>query len=99
MDRRDHGAGMVGIDLGMDAVTKVEDMTAALAITGQYPGHFRADLCGLCIEDGGIEIALQGDPVADPRAGLADIGGPIEPQGVGAAVCHGLQGLASAFGE
>jgi hypothetical protein len=43
MHRFDKGLGVLWIDMLVDAMTKVEDMTGATAVTLENGGHFGAD--------------------------------------------------------
>ena len=69
------------------------------AIALQNARDLRADACGAGEQRERIEIALQRHPVTDARAGLADVGGPVETQRVAAGIGHRLQLLAAVLGE
>ena len=46
MYRRDHGAGVIGGDLRVDAVAEVEDVAVAVAVACEDARHFIANPFG-----------------------------------------------------
>ena len=45
MHRFNERARMLGIDLGMDAMSQIEDMTIAVTETGKYLANLLLDYC------------------------------------------------------
>ena len=70
-----------------NAVTEVENMPGRrLAIAVEHFASFADDLLRRGKQNAGVEVALQGDAVADATTGFADIDRPIDPDGVATAV-------------
>lgn len=90
---------MFRIDLRGDAVAEIEHMATALAVTGEDASDFSADGFRLGVEHGRVHVALQGDLVADTLAGVANVAGPVQTQGVGACIGDAFQPQAAVLGE
>lgn len=86
----DHRPDMLGADVGMYAVAKVEHVTRAVAEIGEDLCNFGAYGLGGGVQGDGVEVALQRNPVAYAAAGLGDGGLPIQAQGVVATFRHGF---------
>ena len=62
----------------VDAVSEVEDMAAAVSVVGKDARDFGADGFGRAKEGKRVEVALQGDLVADAAACFADVARPVQ---------------------
>ena len=99
MHSRDHGGGVIGIDIRMDAVAEVEDMPGAAAVAGEHAADLALDALGRGVEGAGVEVALQGDLVAHQRARVGEIHGPVNAESITAGLGHAVEPLAGALGE
>ena len=79
--------------------TKLLRMAVAVAKLGQQPRHLLPDTLRLGIQHGGVQVALQRHPLADPLPGRCQIRGPVQPQGIAAGLGHGFQPLSPILGE
>src|SRR3546814_5445658 len=91
MNSPQESAGVFRVDFGSDAMAEVEHMTAALAIAGEDAPDFGADGFGFGVKHSRIHVALQGDFAADTLAGIANVAGPVQAQGVGTGIGNAFQ--------
>ena len=82
MYRLDQNAGVIRVDIRLDAVAQVEHVPWTLSKACEHPGNFRLDAFGSGVEDAGVEIALERNPVPHQAASIGQIRGPVYPQGV-----------------
>ena len=99
MHRAQERAGMFRVHFRRNAVTQVEHMPAALAVAGQDAPDFSADGFWLGVQHGRVHVALQRNLVADATAGVADVAGPVQAQGIRAGIGDAFQPQAAALGE
>ena len=90
---------MVGIHIGMDPMAKVKDVPGTITVTRKHLAHGCTDLFWRGVENTGIDVSLQRNPVAHKLACVGQIGGPVNAKGIASALRHRLQPLASAFGK
>ena len=76
---RNHRAGVVRIDIGMNTVTEVEHMPGTSPETRQHRGDPFANLFGGRIQTARIEITLQRYLGTDPGTSFGEIGRPVQP--------------------
>src|SRR5689334_8258467 len=95
----DQCGDVVWIDVRRDPVSEVENVAAAAAVALQNSTHLRAHAIRSSVQRGGIEVALQRYTIAHAPPRCADIGGPVDAEGIGAARGHRLEPLAAVFGE
>ncbi len=90
---------MLRIDIRRNAVTKVKDMPVARAKATQDIGHFLANPLWRRIQHGWVHVALECHTVTNSGAGIADIGGPVQANGICTGISNGFQPLAAVLGE
>ncbi len=74
----DHYCRPVGVRRLVYAVAEVENVPASPAEIGKNLLDFRANRPALGVQCAGVQIALQGDPVAHSFSRFTDIEGPIQ---------------------
>ena len=102
VDGFDQGRDMLGRRELRNAVPEIEHMAHARidrAEAVEQPVGLGGNGLGRGEQHGGVEIALECHFVTHAGTGAAQIGGPVQPQGVGAGIGHGLQPLAATLGE
>src|SRR5690606_13959770 len=97
--RVNEGFGVIRVDVLVDAVAEVEDVTAALAVGGQDARHFLADAGGRRVEHGRIHVALQGNTLTDALTRAGNVDGPVEADTVRATAGDGFEPQATVLGE
>ena len=90
---------MFRVHLGRDAVAQVEDVARVVTEVVENAFHLGADRRRRRVQHRRVQVALQRHPVAHPATGFADIDGPVQAQGVTAAVRHGFQPQPAVLGE
>ena len=80
-------------------MSEIENMTVARAEALQYFVHFLDDDVGRREQHRGIEIPLQRDFVAHTFTGKADVGAPVQTNGIATGSGNAFQIFSSALGE
>ena len=90
-DRIDQCSEMIGIYIGRDAVAKVEYVSGTRTKTGECFTDLPADHLGIREQNGGIEISLQRNLIADAFAGLRQGDRPVNTERITAGRRQGFQ--------
>lgn len=80
-------------------MAQVEDVAGAVAEAVKDTACFALDDVWVGQHDGGVEVALQGDAVADATSGFCHVHGPVHTQALAAGIGEQFQVLAAAFAE
>ncbi len=80
-------------------MTQVEHQAAALAVARENGFDLSADPFRRSIQYGRVHVALQRHALPHARAGIAQVGGPVDAERISARIRHGFEPLAAVLGE
>ena len=89
----------IRIGIGVDPVTKVEDVPWVAVIIGEYPIGTRESGRYARQNERRVQVALHDDIVAKPRTSRGDRRSPVQSHHRGARITHGRQQMVAANSE